>query len=158
MTAAILFEFPLGFLLGLPLAAGLAFAVWRQHKRGLEKKRILALTALRAAALLALVFLAARPVWLAKEPPAPAARSVVLLVDRSESMSLEEHDASRFQQALNFVRQRLLPALKSADLPVQALLFDQSAEPADGAKLAASTPKGNRTNPGCRHAPALSPA
>ena len=52
--------------------------------------------------------------WIAKEPPAPASRSVMLLMDRSESMSLEEQDATRYQQALEFLRGRLLPALKSA--------------------------------------------
>ena len=155
MTAAIIFEFPLGFLLALPLAAGLAFSVWRQHRRGLLKSRILLLAALRTIAVLALVFLAARPVWVTKEPPASATRSVALLLDRSESMSLEEHDTSRYQQALSFVRQRLLPALKSAGFPVQAMLFDQNAEPADGEKLAAAAPKGKRTNLGGAIAQAL---
>src|SRR2546425_1785611 len=46
-----------------------------------------------------------------------SARSVALLMDRSESMALEEPDTSRYQQALKFARDRLLPALKSADLP-----------------------------------------
>ena len=158
MLASITFEFPPAFLLALPLGAGLVFAVWRQRKRGLPKNRIVALSALRVVALLLLVFLAARPVWVAKEPPATAARSVVVLLDQSESMSLEEHDATRFQQALNFLRQRLLPALKSADLPVQALLFDQSAEAADGPKLAAAAPKGKRTNLGGAIAQALGAA
>src|ERR1051326_79676 len=115
MLASITFEFPPAFLLALPLGAGLVFAVWRQRKRGLPKNRIVALSALRVVALLLLVFLAARPVWVAKEPPATAARSVVVLLDQSESMSLEEHDATRFQQALNFLRQRLLPALKRSE-------------------------------------------
>ena len=70
-------------------------------------------------------------------------------------MSLEERDASRYQQALEFLRERLLPALKSANLPVQAMLFDQSAEPADGPKLAAATPNGKRTNLGGAVAQAL---
>ena len=49
MTAAIIFEFPQGWLFGLPLAAALAFAVWRQHRRGLAGSRIAALAALRGA-------------------------------------------------------------------------------------------------------------
>ena len=61
-------------------------------------------------------------------------------------MSLEERDLSRYQQGLDFLRERLLPALKSANLPVHAMLFDQSAEAADGPKLAAATPNGKRTN------------
>ena len=66
MTAAVLFEFPRGWLLALPLAALLAFATWRQHRLGLKRSRILALSALRSVALLTLVFLAARPVWFAR--------------------------------------------------------------------------------------------
>src|SRR5262249_4822415 len=86
------------------------------------------------------------PVWTAKEPPAAASRAVALLLDRSESMSLEEPDVSRYQAALDFLRSRLLPALKSAKLPVQAMLFDESVEVADGAALTATVPKGKRTN------------
>jgi uncharacterized membrane protein len=148
MIAAIVFEFPRGWLFALPLGVALAFAIWRQHRRGLATSRIVGLGALRAVALLVLVFLAARPVWMTREPPASATRSVVLLMDRSESMSLEEHDATRYQQALGFLRERLLPALRAASLPVQAMLFDQGAEPADGAKLGAATPNGKRTNLG----------
>jgi len=148
MTAAIVFEFPRGWLFGLPLAALLALAAWRQHQSGLGFRRIIALSALRFLPLLSLLFLIARPVWIAREPPASAARSVVLLMDRSESMSLQEHDASRYQQALGFLRERLMPELKSANLPVQAMLFDESAELADGNKVAAAVPSGKRTNLG----------
>jgi hypothetical protein len=155
MSGAIIFDFPRAWLLALPLAAALAFAIWRQRRGGLKRSRILAVGALRAFALLALVFLAARPIWMSREPPAAATRSVMVLMDRSESMSLEERDATRYQQALDFLRERLLPALQAASLPVQAMLFDQSAEPADGAKLAAATPNGKRTNLGGAVAQAL---
>jgi uncharacterized membrane protein len=79
----------------------------------------------------------------------------MLLMDRSESMSLEEREASRYQQALGFLRERLLPALRAASLPVQAMLFDQGAEAADGAKLGSATPNGKRTNLGGAVAQAL---
>ena len=114
MSGAILFEYPPAWLLALPLTAALAFAAWRQHRQGVERARILALAALRILVLLVLVFLAARPVWLKREPPAAANRSVAVLMDRSESMSLQEKDATRYQQALEFLRERLLPALKGA--------------------------------------------
>jgi len=158
MTAAIEFAFPPGWLLALPLGAALAFAMRRQHRGGLATSRIAGLGALRVITLLVLVFLAARPMWMSREPPAPAPRSVMLLMDKSESMSLEEHDASRYQQALGFLRERLLPALRAANLPVQAMLFDQSAEPADGAKLGSATPNGKRTNLGGAVAQALADA
>src|SRR5689334_21002675 len=113
MIAAIHFDFPLAWQLGVPLALALvAVAAWRLRSRGLSRPRVGALSALRGLALLALVFLAARPVWIAKEPPATAPRPVVLLMDRSESMSLEENEHTRYQQALDFARDHLLPALK----------------------------------------------
>ena len=93
-----------------------------------------------------LALLIARPVWITKEPPAAASRSVVLLVDRSESMSIDEPGETRYRQSLGFLGERLLPALKSAQLPVQAMLFDETAEPSDGQHLAAAVPKGKRTN------------
>jgi uncharacterized membrane protein len=155
MTAAIYFEFPQGWLFALPLGLALAFAIWRQRRAGVATRRIAGLGALRAMALLVLVFLAARPIWMTWEPPASATRSVMLLMDRSQSMSLEEHDMSRYQQALGFLRERLLPALRAASLPVQAMLFDQGVEVADGPKLASATPNGKRTNLGGAVAQAL---
>ena len=155
MIAAILFEYPPGWLFGVPLAAALALAIRRQIRSGLPRSRILVLTALRLLALACLLVLVARPVWITKEPPAAASRAVALLIDRSESMSLEEPDTSRYQQALDFLRARLLPALKSARLPVQAMLFDQGVQSADGAALASTKPTGKRTNLGGAIAQAL---
>src|SRR5512133_317199 len=155
MIAALTFEFPQAWLICGPAAAALAFGVWRNHRRGLAAPRIAALALLRALALGILVFLVARPVWIAKEPPATASRSVALLVDSSESMSLRDQDHTRYEQVLDFAASRLLPALKSANLPVQAMLFDQSAEPADGPKLQSAVPKGKRTNLGGAIAQAL---
>jgi hypothetical protein len=124
----------------------LAFSAWRQRRRSLPPRHVWALTALRSFVLLILVLLAARPVWIARQPPASAARGVALLIDRSESMSLQEQDISRYDQAIEFLRSRLLPALKSSRLPVQALAFDHGAEPVDGDKLVSTAPKGKRTN------------
>src|SRR5436190_19257269 len=124
MIAGIVYEFPLGWLCAVPLLAGIAFVARRQHRRGLATARIATLASVRLLALAPLVFLGARPQWLSKEPPAAASRPVMLLMDRSESMSLQENDLSRYDQALNFLRERLLPALKSSRLPVQAILFD----------------------------------
>lgn len=145
MNAAVVFEFPAAWLGALPFAVVLLWAAWRQRRRGMGGFRVATLALLRGGALTALLFLAARPVWLVKEPPADTARSVALLIDRSESMSLEEAEGVRYQQALSFMRERLLPALKAARLPVRTLLFDEGAEEADGARLSAA-PKGKRTN------------
>ncbi len=146
MIGAIDFEFPAAWWIALALATALGFRVWRQRQRGFKVRRIVALNVLRFAALLALMFLAARPVWVSREPPAAASRSVAILMDRSESMALEDRDTSRYQQALGFLREQLLPALKGAKLPVSAMLFDQSVEPADGEKLGKTIPDGKRTN------------
>jgi uncharacterized membrane protein len=155
VTATLLFELPLAWLAALPLGAVIGFAAWRYHARGLTRSRTLSLTLLRLVTVLTLVFLAARPVWVAKEPPASAARSIVLLLDRSESMALEDADTTRYQRALGFLRDRLLPSLKAAGLPVQAMLFDKSAQAADGPALASASPKGERTNLGGAIAQAL---
>lgn len=145
MLSVIIFEFPLGLLCAAPLALVLGFGAWRQRRRGLTWLRVLALAALRGVVLVPLVFLAGRPMWVAKEP-ASASRQVMLLIDRSESMSLADQDVSRFQESLKFLGSRLLPALKSARLPVQVMLFDESLERVDGARLGQVVPKGKRTN------------
>ncbi|HSU56814.1 MAG TPA: vWA domain-containing protein [Candidatus Dormibacteraeota bacterium] len=148
LTAALYFQVPLAWLGLIPAALFLAFAGWRHQRRGLLPQQMLALIALRGVPLILLVTLAARPVWLSREPPASAARSVVVLLDRSESMSLQEQDITRYQKAVDFMRERLLPALKSAKLPVQAMLFDKTAEAADGGTVTSTSPKGERTNLG----------
>ena len=118
MICAITFDFPQGWFLAVPALLGVAFALWRQNKAGLRKSRLAALAGLRLLVLALLVFLAARPVWIAKEPPAAASRAAVVLMDRSESMSLEENQVSRYQEALDFLRESLLPELQAAHLPV----------------------------------------
>jgi hypothetical protein len=146
--AAIRFELPWAWWLLVPLAAILVFSIGRQHQRGVSAQRLLVLNGLRFAALLALVGLIARPVQVAKTPAATAARPVTLLVDRSESMSLEEGSGTRYQQAFDFLNARLMPALKSAHLPVQALLFDKNSESTSVDKLSAVRPSGKRTDLG----------
>jgi len=88
MTAAIIFEFPLGWLAAIPLSGALALALWKHNQRGIQKSQIMSLIFLRAVTFLFLAFLAARPVWITKIPPSAVARSVALLLDRSESMAL----------------------------------------------------------------------
>ncbi|PWU20380.1 MAG: hypothetical protein C5B50_04120 [Verrucomicrobia bacterium] len=157
MTALITFEYPLGWQIGLPVGAlAIGLSVWLRRRRRLSLTRTLALAALRVIALLLLIFLVSRPIWTTREPPAAASRSVVVLVDRSESMSLEERNTTRYNQALSFLGDRLLPALKSAGMSVQAMLFDQTAEAADGPKLKSAAPNGKRTNLGGAIAQAFS--
>jgi hypothetical protein len=153
--ATLLFEFSSGWLLALPLALVLAFGIFAQRRRGLTPSQLWTLGSLRGVAVIVLVFMVTRPVWVGKEPPGSASRSIVLLMDRSESMALEDQEISRYQQALTLVRDRLLPAFNSAGFPVQAMLFDQTAMPADGETLNSVVPKGKRTNLGGAIAQAL---
>src|SRR5581483_3766534 len=156
MSLASVFEFPAVWFCALPLGLLLALWVWRQHARGLACGRVAALLALRSVALGLLLFLAARPVRMAREQLGNATRPVVILLDRSESMSLKETVTSRYERALTFLRTRLLPALKSADLAVQGMVFDQAAEVVTGAEMISTKPEGKRTNLGGAVARALS--
>jgi hypothetical protein len=156
MNAAILFELPGMWICVVPLAVLLAFVVWRQLKRGLSLPQISLLTILRALPLLALTFLAARPVRQANRSLSPAERPVIVLVDRSASMALKEPDSSRYERALNFLNGRLLPTLGSSGLRVQTMLFAQDAQPAEGPEITSAKPDGKRTNLGGAIVQALS--
>ena len=147
MIAVIVFESPVFWICLLPLTALLGWAGWRQSRRGLPARRIVALLLLRALPLLGLVCLAARPVCFSTQPNSKA-RPVLVLMDHSESMSLKESESSRYQQAVEFLNRRLLPALQSAGLAVQSLLFDQNAQLADANQIASARPDGKRTNLG----------
>ena len=150
MTARILFDFPPGWQLGLPLVVAMLVLAWRSLRgRGLGRGAASAFCGFRAVALLVLVFLAARPVWVAKDEEAKnTPKSVVLLLDRSESMSLEENGETRYAQTMAFTRARLLPALHAAGLNVHPLLFSEDAEVATGNQAASAQPNGRRTNLG----------
>lgn len=148
MTARFVFDFPLGWQIGLPVViVALGFVAWSLARRGFATGRIAVLTGVRGAMLCALVFLAARPTWVEREDlPEGTAKSVAVLMDRSESMSLTEDRQPRYQQALGFAREQLLPAIKAAGWQAQPLLFAESVEPADGPRLVNAAPNGKRTN------------
>jgi uncharacterized membrane protein len=146
MTRIVL-EWPLAWMIGLPLSAALlVLFVWSQRIGGRTWRQIAVLTALRGIALATLVLLIARPVRVDSEEDLPPRDSVVLLVDRSESMSLEEGGTTRYNAAVSFARSQLLPALQAADLRVKPLLFAEEAEPATGEEITAAQPDGRQTN------------
>jgi uncharacterized membrane protein len=143
------FDFPLGWQIGLPvMLLALAFACWSDWRRGVPHARIVGLLSLRGLALLLLVFLVSRPVLVTRENPDAEGRPVVLLVDKSESMSLEGPDGTRFQQVFGFVRDQLAPALKKNALDTRLLVFAEETEAVTGSQLAETTPNGKRTNLG----------
>lgn len=144
---SITFDFPLALPIGLALTfVLLAWSIWNFRKRGLSKTRILGLSLLRAATFLFLVFLAARPVWIEKQREQKERKNVLLLVDKSESMSLEENGETRYTRAIQFTREHLLPGLKDANWKTQPFLFAEDAEPVDGQKLVGAKANGKRTN------------
>ncbi|MBM3882484.1 MAG: hypothetical protein FJ387_22630 [Verrucomicrobia bacterium] len=143
------FDLPGAWRIGAPLVL-LVFgsSAWGYLRRGLSRPRALGLATLRAAAVGLLVCLAARPTWVSRAPPSADQRTVMLLVDQSESMSVETDGRTSYRQALDFARVHLLPALAAAGWRVQGFGFAADAQPADGAQMNAAAPKGRRTNLG----------
>src|SRR5438874_1586576 len=124
MTHHFVFELPLALAIGAPLAACLlALETWRLARRGFQKKHVAALAGLRACALAVIVFLAARPVWVSSGADEGARRSVVLLADKSESMSLAEDGRTRYARLLEFTQRALLPALRREQWKIEPYLF-----------------------------------
>jgi uncharacterized membrane protein len=159
MIAALAFDFAEALRWGPPVVLlVVAWAVWSLRRRGLNWRQVAALAALRLLLLALLVFLLARPARITREDPRQAQRPVTVLLDRSESMALEDGGSSRYARAVDFLRDQLLPALKSAGLPVEAELFAADTVSADGPQLVAAKPDGKRTNLGGAIAHAFSAA
>src|SRR5437660_5758554 len=117
------FEFPLALKVGVPFALCLlALMAWKLRRSGVGMWPMAALLASRGVALGILIFLAARPVWVSVEREENR-QGIVLLCDKSESMSLPEEGGTRFEQMLRFLREKLAPALNAERLKVQPFLF-----------------------------------
>ncbi len=131
---------------GLPLlAAVMGWFYWRL--RAAQQRQLRLLAALRGVALLLLVLLASRPIWSSSERSVPPRDHVVLLVDDSESMSLEHRDGvARYRAAVDFARERLLPVLQREGLRGRALLFSSQVRPATGQAVADAAPTGKSTD------------
>lgn len=146
----IAFELPLILFVGMPLAlAAVAVLSWRQVRQGENSRQALVSAVLRAAALLVVVPLAARPVRVdpTRTQDNPKLRKhIVVLIDRSASMSLEDGGTTRAAQVNTFARERLLPALEHSRLDVEALLFAENALRVNTAKMSTARPDGKRTN------------
>jgi uncharacterized membrane protein len=149
----LVFENPLAWLWGPPLVVAALLLLARSlhqygqmHGAPCIRREAAVLAALRGMVLVALVILAARPVLVESEEEERKSNRVVLLVDRSESMSLRHAGQSRYGEAVQLVRSGLLPALKAAELRPQALLFAEDAASADGREIAAAQPDGKQTN------------
>lgn len=148
MSFGLIFELPAIWLCALPVGILLGFVSLRQRRHGLPTIKIAALLLLRSLLLLVILFLAARPVLPSGPEIAETRRPVVVLLDRSKSMSVQDADATRYHRASDFLRRRLQPALEGAKLPVRQMVFDETAEFLAGSGLAAVKPEGKWTNLG----------
>lgn len=120
--------------------------------------RLLLVTLLRALAFGMVLFLAARPVWVEPAPPAGAERKLLVLVDRSASMALEEAGRTRFETARDYLHRELSPAARNAGVPLQEAVFAEDAQSVKAEDWALLKPNGARTNPGRALTQALSQA
>lgn len=147
MSTQFVFDFPLGWQIGVPLAGIVTgISAWMLARRGVPRGRLATATALRGVVLLGAVLLVSRPTRVEREDAGGNSRSVALLVDRSESMSLREDGRTRYERVVAMAREELLPALKAASWRAEALLFAEDAQPADGAQLVAAKVDGRRTD------------
>ncbi len=145
----LMFELPGTWLWTVPVVlAILAFYFWSLHRRGYTRRQKWVLLSLRSVTLLLLLLLIARPLWVEpeEEEEEAAPREVVLLVDRSASMSLRDGDQTRYQQAVDFARDQLLPALNNEGLRTSAVLFAEDVRAVDGHQLARAAPDGSQTD------------
>lgn len=145
--STLLFLNPMAWIYG-GLVSGCLLVLFAtvQRRTGRPVHRIVALTCLRGFTFLALVTLMARPVWTESDEDAERRNDVVVLFDRSESMSLQDGPKSRYGQALEFARDQLLPTLVDAGVNVRAVLFAEDSTDASGSELAETTPDGGATN------------
>lgn len=143
------FEFPLALAIGMPVAtAALIWLALGLRRQGCQRWQAAAILLLRLAAAGVLLLLIARPVWVESQEEVAQRNRVVLLIDRSESMSLQDDESPRYQRAVAFARDKLLPALAAAELQTQAYLFAEDAEASDGPAIAAAQAAGRGTNLG----------
>ena len=128
-----------------PLAVLSLVGFARRHA-GRPRPQWVTLLVLRGTTFLMLLILLSRPVWVAPQPFDEQRRRVALLIDQSESMSLEDMSGSRYRAAVRLTRDQLVPALESAGLEADAFLFSEMVTPATGREIADSAVDGKRTD------------
>ena len=114
------FQLPAALLFcGLATGGVLLWCGLALRRRGIPRRRMTIILALRFIFFFALVLLVSRPVWTSPDPEEQTRKQIVLLVDQSESMSVLEGSTSRYQQALDFARKTFLPMVDQTTLQVQ---------------------------------------
>jgi uncharacterized membrane protein len=143
------FQFPAALLYcGLATSGVLLWCGIALRRRGIPRGRMAIILTLRLVFFVALVLLVSRPVWTSPEPEDEPRKHIALLLDQSESMSVLEGNTSRYQQAVDFARETLLPMVDQSELQVHPFLFADSTQAVDGATLASATATGQTTNLG----------
>lgn len=135
--------------IGVPVIALLAGVLFRHWRRlGFDPWKAGTLTLLRTSVLLGIILLLARPVWVERFESPDKPRPVAILLDKSESMSLEEGGQARYTKAVGFLRDQLIPALKKAGLKSRVGLFDGELDTEHKGRIAETKPIGKRTDLG----------
>jgi hypothetical protein len=129
---------------GVPLAVALLVWSWLRLRR-LSLPRRAALVGLRALVMLVLLVLLARPVIFESED-LRSRRTVIVMLDRSQSMALQEEGRSRFERAAAFGRDSLLPALDRQGFKTEALLFADGTASAAAPQWTSFAPDGRSTD------------
>jgi hypothetical protein len=142
------FEAPAVLYLGLPLLALVLFLFARSLARsGVVGRRRVALVLLRGLGLGILVCLLARPVEEQGASPRDR-RAVVVLLDQSRSMGLEDRGPTRYSQAIAFAKRDLIPALLQEGFGPRTWAFDEGAAATTFAAAETAEARGRATDLG----------
>ncbi len=143
------FQAPWAFAIGVVvITAVIVWAGITLRRKRLPPTKLAILTTLRVVFLTSLILLAARPVWTTPDQEEQPRNQVALLIDRSESMSVREGDQSRYEQAVEFARDVLLPTVDQSQLEIKPILFSDDSRQVNGDEIAAAKPNGPSTNLG----------
>jgi uncharacterized membrane protein len=143
------FQLPTAIVFGvvLVIAALIWFAV-QLFRGGVDVRRVAWLLVFRIPLLVVLMLLVARPVWTSPDQTETSRDQVAILIDRSESMSVREGEQTRYEQAVNFARDVVLPAVDQTQLKIRPILFSEDAREVSGEEIATASPDGAATNLG----------
>lgn len=145
-TATLAFDAAWVFLPGaVVILALLGLMTWRLRQRGLPGFETATLILLRGLALLTLLILVARPVSVQgmKQHADPY---VAVVIDRSQSMTLVEDNRERYQRLVDFLGEKLAPALQREKWKIRPWLFAETAKPCKPEEIANADITGTRTN------------
>lgn len=143
---ALVFQNPLAWSLAGPATLLLGLLAWLSIRQGVAYRRVAVLTGLRAATMSMLLLLLAQPAWESRANVTSRRTHVVVLLDRSASMAADHSGKTRYQRAVSFLRDELVPAVGQAGLRMRAMLFAAEAHPADGQQIARASVDGEETD------------